>query len=106
MQVVLCEPRKIAIVTKIENKLETMQNIVGGLIQVIYPFDDNVALVYNDEGKINNLPYNRRLLDRKGNLLDIIAGTFFICSFDEEGNFTSLTDEQAEKYKNIFNLIY
>lgn len=48
MQVVLCEPRKDAIVTKIENKLETLQNIVGGLIQVIYPFDDNVALVYND----------------------------------------------------------
>lgn len=106
MQVVLCEPRKIVIVTKIENKLKTMQNIVGGLIQVIYPFDDNVALVCNDDGKINNLPYNRRLLDRKGNLLDIIAGTLFICSFDEEGNFTSLTDEQAEKYKNIFSLIY
>lgn len=93
MQVVLCEPRKDAIVTKIENELETMQNIVGGLIQVIYPFDDNVALVCNDEGKINNLPYNRRLLDRKGNLLDIIAGTFFICSFDEEENFISLTDD-------------
>lgn len=36
---------------EINGSLESMQQLVGGLIQVIYPFRDaEVALVCNDEG--------------------------------------------------------
>lgn len=32
------------------NGLHEMQDVVGGLIQAIYPFEDKVAVVCNDEG--------------------------------------------------------
>ena len=39
--------------------LQEMQELVGGLIDAIYPYDDPVALVCNDEGLLLGLPFNR-----------------------------------------------
>lgn len=98
MRVLLVEPgvqpREVVLV----HSLEAMQHVVGGLIQAIYPFEDEVALVCNDEGKILGLPLNRRLFD-----YDIIAGTFFICGLGES-DFASLTPEQVKKYRQMFLL--
>ena len=33
---------------------------------------------------------------------DVIVGDFFVCGSDEEGNLTSLTDEQLERYGAFF----
>ena len=33
---------------------------------------------------------------------DVIVGDFFVCGSDEEGNLTSLTDEQLERYRALF----
>ena len=41
------------------NGLHEMQAIVGGLIQAIYPFEDKVAVVCNDEGIFLGMPFNR-----------------------------------------------
>ncbi|NCC55971.1 MAG: DUF3846 domain-containing protein [Erysipelotrichia bacterium] len=67
------------------------------------PFDDEVALVCNEEGKVNELPMNRAIYNEDGKMIDIIAGNFFICSapFTSE-NFESLSKEQQEKYANKF----
>ncbi|MFU0828932.1 MAG: DUF3846 domain-containing protein [Lachnoclostridium sp.] len=103
MKVVYIEPNKQAVIKEISPGLESMQDIVGGYIQAIYPFDDPVALVCNDEGKINGLELNRGLTDDNGDLYDIIAGTFFIClARPESEDFESLTDELASKYLNMF----
>ncbi|HJG87590.1 MAG TPA: DUF3846 domain-containing protein [Pseudoflavonifractor capillosus] len=45
----------------IENSLESMRAVVGGLIQSVYPFDEPVVLVCNDEGKLLVLSLNRCL---------------------------------------------
>ena len=42
------------------NGLDEMQGIVGGMIQAIYPFEDRVAVVCNDEGILLGMTYNRR----------------------------------------------
>ena len=73
-----------------------MQEIVGGPIQALYPWDDPAAIICNDEGKLNQLPLNRVLED-----YDIIAGTFFICDIQGE-NFSSLTEKQMQKYQQMF----
>ena len=52
INVVLCEPGKKARVTTIMNSLESLQKMVGGYIEAVYPFDDPVAIVCNEEGKI------------------------------------------------------
>ena len=97
MKIVLVEPEKEARITEIKGELHEMQEIVGGLIQVLYPWmDDWVALICNDEGKIMGLPLNRVLKD-----YDVIAGTFFVCGLSED-NFGSLTDQQAQKYRTMF----
>ena len=81
-----------------EPTLEAKQKIVGGLIDVAYPFpDDNVCVVLNDEGKLMGLPLNRALGD-----YDIIAGTFFVCGYNEE-NFVGLTPEQFTRYEKFYH---
>ena len=47
IKVVLAEPGKKAKVTEIENTLENLQKIVGGYIECVYPFEDNVGLIAN-----------------------------------------------------------
>ena len=105
MKVLIVEPLKEPYVKDIPNTLEAKQQIVGGLIQSIYPFDHpEIALICNDEGKLMGLPLNRALFDDQGNIYDIIAGTFFICSAPlDSDSFASLTDEQIEKYKKRFD---
>ena len=49
MNVLVVEP-DFAPYEKEINGLSEMQETVGGLIQAIYPFEDEVAVVCNDEG--------------------------------------------------------
>lgn len=101
IKVVLAEPGKKAKVTEIENTLENLQKIVGGYIECVYPFEDNVGIICNEEGKLIGLEPNRVLRDDNGNAVDIIFGTFIITGLTED-DFGSLTDEQAEYYLDIF----
>ena len=103
MKVLIVEPLKAPYLAEIDGSLESMQEIVGGLIQVIYPFIDPVALVCNDEGKLMGLPLNRLLTDGDCRTYDIIAGTFFLCSAPADSDsFESLTEDQINKYAKYY----
>ena len=98
MKVLIVEPGQYPREADIEPTLEAKQKIVGGLIDVAYPFpDDNVCVVLNDEGKLMGLPLNRALGD-----YDVIAGTFFVCGYNEE-NFVGLTPEQFTRYEKFYH---
>ena len=107
--VVIQEPGKMARVGTIEATLAGMQNFVGGYIEACYPFEEEVCIVCNEEGKINGLPLNRAIYveddvgkrPEEKQVLDIIAGPCFICDCSGE-NFGNLTDEQARKYMEMF----
>lgn len=103
LSVLLVEPGKCPKVIEIEDTLEAMQNIVGGDIEVYEPFNDEIAIVCNEEGKVKGLPLNRAIYSDRGELVDIIAGTFFVCyaPVDSEG-FLNLPKELAEKYEEYF----
>lgn len=103
MQVVIVEPRKKPMVQNIDGGLDAMQEIVGGTIQAIYPFEEPIALICNDEGKFLNLPLNRALRDITGYVYDIVAGTFFLCAAPADSDrFASLTEEQVQTYLKRF----
>ena len=102
MKILVVEPMKTPTVQEIDGSLRSMQELVGGTIQAVYPFDDPVALVCNDEGKLLGLPWNRALTDDHGVPYDIVCGTFFVVGIGDE-NFTSLTEQQIEKYKNKYS---
>ena len=103
MQVIVVEPKKKPMVQDIGSELASMQKIVGGSIEAVYPFADPVALICNEEGKLLGLPLNRALRDDEGNVYDIISGTFFLCAAPPDSNhFAGLTDQQVKTYMEWF----
>ena len=95
-RVLFVTPHHTPLEIRIANDLKSMQRAVGGLIEIVYPFDDDAILVCNEEGKLNGMDGNRRL---EG---DVIAGPFFIIRDDGEGGTADLTDEQVQKYARRF----
>ena len=80
-----------------DEHLRAMQEIVGGFIEAIYPFEEEVAIVCNEEGLINGLPFNRSVPGGYGG----VFGTFFICGLGEE-DFCSLPPDLMERFKKEF----
>ena len=102
MRILVVEPVKRPYVKEIDHTLEEMQKVVGGSIQALYPFEDRVGLICNDEAKIaGGFTPNRALRDENGNVYDIIFGTFFIAGLGEE-DFCSLEDDLIEKSQEVY----
>ncbi len=101
IQVLVVEPLKPCEVREICG-LKAMQELVGGAIQAVYPFRDEVALICNRDAKNLGLPYNRPLTNDAGIPYDIICGTFFLAGLDGE-HFVSLTEEQVRRFKDIYD---
>ena len=97
MNVLVVEPG-MAPYEKEVNGLKEMQATVGGLITVIYPYEEQVAIVSNDESILEGMPFNRSVEGGYGG----IFGTFFVCVLGEE-DFCSLPPEQMERFKKKFH---
>ena len=59
ISVLLVEPNKYPKMIEIDDTLEAMQEVVGGDIEEYMPFEDEVAIICNEEGKVNGLAPNR-----------------------------------------------
>ena len=59
LSVLLVEPNQYPKMIEIDDTLEAMQAIVGGDIEEYMPFEDEVAIICNEEGKVNGLTPNR-----------------------------------------------
>ena len=97
MNVLVVEPG-MAHYEKEVNGLKEMQATVGGLITVIYPYEEQVAIVSNDESILEGMPFNRSVEGGYGG----IFGTFFVCGLSED-DFCSLSPEQMERFKKKFH---
>ena len=51
MRILFVEPNADPRAIEIDGSLASMQALVGGLIEAVYPFSDPVALICNDEGR-------------------------------------------------------
>ncbi len=103
MKVLVAEPMKPCEVREIPDTLDAMRQIVGGNIEAVTSIRYASAIVCNENGKLLGLPHNRPLLDESGLMpLDILHGTFFITGVSGE-HFVSLTDEQIQRYKNLYD---
>lgn len=104
MRILVVEPGKVPEVREIPGGLEEMQKIVGGLIQAIYPFPEEIALICNEEGMLLGLPPNRGLWDETGVLYDIVCGTFFLCGAPSDSeSFSGLTTVQVTELERRFH---
>lgn len=102
IKVLLVEPEERPKVVEIGTGLEDLQHAVGGDIEVVYPFEDRVGLIVNEEGKLIGLPLNRALRDENNEVYDIIAGSFLVAGLTED-NIGSLTEEQIGKFEGLFH---
>lgn len=82
--------------------LKELQAAVGGDIATVYPFDDPVAIICNDEGKTNGSELNRSLRGEDGEIYDIVAGDFLVTGLTED-DFGSLSPELMQKYEELFH---
>ena len=102
MTVLLVEPNQHPRPVEIGTELEDLQEAVGGYIEVVYPFDEPVGLVMNEEGKLDGLPLNRALRDDNGEIYDVVAGSFLVVGLTDE-DFGSLTPDQMKAFEEKFH---
>ncbi len=101
LTVLLVEPLKPPVVVEMASDLESLQNAVGGYIEVARFFDDPIEIICNEEGKIHSLQLNRAIYDEQGEMREIIAGSFLVVG-DGAENFESLSPEMLKKYTKVF----
>ncbi|XAY14447.1 DUF3846 domain-containing protein [Bengtsoniella intestinalis] len=56
MTVLVVEPLAKPYTKEIDTDYKAMQKEVGGTFQAVYPYEDMVALICHDEGKLIGLP--------------------------------------------------
>ncbi len=95
IKVLVVEPNEKPYVAIIDNDLKSLQAMVGGPIELIY-LSRSAELICNEEGKLLNLPANRRI----GR--DILAGRFIIVGNDDSEHFTSLSRKDIDKYMEVY----
>ena len=94
-------PHRPPIETYVKDELNDLQRAVSdhcedAYIEYTYPFDDDCMILGNEEAKLNGMEGNRRLHD------SIYAGPIFITRDNGVGGLCSLTDEQIQKYSEMF----
>ena len=95
-RMLIVEPYKAPYEAVIPDNLESLQDAVGGYIEITYPFEDNAVVISNEESKLIGMDGNRRVNGQ------IYAGPMLISADDGSGELTDLTNWQIAKYTEIF----
>ena len=102
MTVLLIPCGKKPEIREINGSLESMQQLVGGLIEEIRSGDEAAALICNEEALLLNLEPNRSIEQEGLDGYTIIRGDFFLCGVNG-ANYTSLSHELIEFYEELFH---
>ena len=102
ISVLVVEPEKKPYAKEISSGLSSLQHEVGGYIQAVYPYEEPVAIICDEEAKLKGSELNRVLRDEDGKIYDVIAGTFLIVGLGEE-DFASLKPEHMKQFKEKFD---
>lgn len=95
MRVIIKEVGKKPRVKEIENDLTTIQELVGGYIEVVRVTPD-ILMICNEEGKLQGLPPNF------STGRDVIVGTVVFVSYDGVEDFAGLSDYQLLEVMESF----
>ena len=102
LDVLLVQPMQPPREVKMDVSLESLQKAVGGMIECVYPFEDRVGIICNEEGKLIGLRPNRFLFGEDGKPYDMLCGDFLVVGLSES-DFASLTPKQVEHYSDLFS---
>ena len=101
LRMLMIQPHRTPIVTFIREDIDDLQRAVSdhgedSRIQYTYPFDDDCMVLGNDDAKCIGMEGNRRFGE------SIYAGPIFITRDNHNSGLCSLTDEQVQKYSEMF----
>ena len=88
----LLTPHHTPVEVGVRDDLQSLQQAVGGYIEITYPFPDDVCICGNEEAKLIGMEGTRRLNG------DVYAGPLLLLGYDGAGELQSLTEEQMERY--------
>lgn len=94
------QPKKITI----ENNYQAIGEIISGDEDEYMPFEDDVALLCNADGKRLSLSASHTVTDIETGKTEIIYGSFILVGaskFDSE--YHSLNDNLIDKYMDLFS---
>ena len=91
------EAGKEAEIKEITIKLEDLQKLVKGMIEIIpFPGIEGLDIILNEEGKLINLDPNILIPEYN----DMAVGPIIVLGFDEDkGDHRSLSEEEIKKVK-------
>ena len=101
--VLVIEPHKKPFIKEIIPELNVLQNEVDGYIQAIYPWEEPVAIICDDEAKLKGKQLNRSLRDEDGQIYDVVAGTFLIVGLSDD-DFDSLDADLIHQFTKKFKV--
>lgn len=101
LRMLMIQPHRTPIVTFVIEDIDDLQRAVSdhgedSRIQYTYPFDDDCMVLGNDDAKCIGMEGNRRFGE------SIYAGPIFITRDNHNSGLCSLTDEQVQKYSEMF----
>lgn len=84
-------------VCNISNSLQNLQKTVGGYIETVY-LTDEVVVICNEEGLLQNLPFNMKLSEHD------LVGTIIVCGIEnDEITDLKLSFDEWKYVVDIFN---
>jgi len=98
MRIIVVRYNENPVLRNVSHSLAIFQQIVGGRIEVVEPFPDNVVLVCDESGRNNGKPINRVIDDSMD-----ICGDCFLCGHDGEG-LSDFPEDLVEWYMARFRL--
>lgn len=104
IKVLLVEPFDKPKIITIENNYQAISEIICGDVDEYMPFEDNVALLCNADGKRLFLSASHTVTDIETGKTELIYGGFIIIGaskFDTE--YHSLDDNLIDKYMDLFS---
>ena len=97
MEAIIIKPGKFARIAEIEPTYSVLRTLVGGNIEMTYPFEDEyLAVISNEEAELFDLPPNRAARRTDGSIADIYCGTMVVVALALEGEYRSLTNKEAK----------
>lgn len=103
MKVLVITTKGEYIEREIEDKLEVLQDIVGGYIEYVDLSQDGLTMIVNEEGKIYDLEYNlgaTLLYDATHMGHDMILGNVIILR-DKDGENIDIEKEDIDTIKKL-----
>ena len=105
LKAIVIKPGKFVRLTDIDLTYSTLRTLVGGNIEMTYPFEDEyLAVISNEEAKFLDLPPNRAVRRADGSVADIYCGTMVVVALAPEGEYRDLTKTEAKMVLKMWGM--